>query len=199
MLEVERHREGSGKTTTSRPDDSNVRACDRHLWMGKVWPKVLENNKGYTVMIRKFYVGAALAVLPLMFAQNVMAQAPRNVCTPFNQGFTLYFEHNSAAVTDMAEQVVEQAVSNAAQNPTCVISHVTIEGHTDTSGTTEKNMFLSHAIALNVKDALVEQGVDKRVISTAGKGETALEKATRDDVREPLNRRAEIKIFLAPK
>lgn len=150
-------------------------------------------------MLRKFCVGALLTVLPFICIPNATAQAPRNACTQFDQTFMVFFESNSAAVAPIGEQIIEQALTNVGDQSACAISHVTIEGHTDTSGTAEKNMFLSHAMALNLKDTLVEEGVDKRVISTTGRGETMLMKKTQDDVRSPRNRRAEVKIFLAPK
>ena len=73
---------------------------------------------------------------------------------------------------------------------------VTIVGHTDTSGASAYNQRLSARRASVVSDALQARGVDAEAIDTAGRGEDDLAKATRDGVREPLNRRSEVTIIV---
>ena len=73
-------------------------------------------------------------------------------------------------------------------------SSVSIAGHTDTSGASAYNQRLSQRRADIVGEALVARGIDASLISEEAKGETDLAKATRDGVREPLNRRSEVVI-----
>lgn len=66
-------------------------------------------------------------------------------------------------------------------------------GHTDTSGSAIYNEDLSERRATAVKDALVLQGIPADSITTVGKGKTDPLVPTEDGVREPQNRRVEIK------
>ena len=47
-----------------------------------------------------------------------------------------------------------------------------VEGHTDTKGSEDYNQQLSERRAVSVKNALIQQGVDERRISTVGFGES---------------------------
>lgn len=67
-------------------------------------------------------------------------------------------------------------------------------GHADTSGSPKYNIGLSERRANIVRDALVARGLPSGIMMTRGVGETDLEKATRDGVREPLNRRTVVTI-----
>jgi OOP family OmpA-OmpF porin len=71
---------------------------------------------------------------------------------------------------------------------------VSIAGHTDTSGASAYNQRLSQRRADVVGQALIARGIDASLITEEAKGETELAKATRDGVREPLNRRSEVVI-----
>ena len=67
-------------------------------------------------------------------------------------------------------------------------------GHTDTSGSPQYNQGLSERRAGVVRDALVARGIGAGQITTAARGESELARATRDGVREPLNRRTAVTI-----
>ena len=64
----------------------------------------------------------------------------------------------------------------------------------DTSGSTRYNVGLSERRASVVRDALVSRGMSAGAIRTEARGETDLARATRDGVREPLNRRTAVTI-----
>ena len=66
-------------------------------------------------------------------------------------------------------------------------------GYTDLSGTPHYNLKLSERRAESVKAELVRLGVPARVITTIGMGEADPLVPTKDGVREPQNRRVEIK------
>ena len=73
---------------------------------------------------------------------------------------------------------------------------MTIVGNTDSTGASAYNQRLSARRASIVSDALQERGIEAEAIDTAGRGENDLAKATRDGVREPLNRRSEVTIIV---
>lgn len=72
---------------------------------------------------------------------------------------------------------------------------ITVEGHTDTSGSRGYNQTLSQERANNVSAYLIDQGViPARFYSIKGMGETQLLVPTGDSVHEARNRRVEIRI-----
>jgi hypothetical protein len=77
-------------------------------------------------------------------------------------------------------------------------AHVTIVGHTDTSGTPAFNQTLSERRARVITDALVGLGVPQSAISESGVGENDLAVQTGPGVREAQNRRTEIDIVAPP-
>ncbi len=73
---------------------------------------------------------------------------------------------------------------------------IQIGGHTDTSGSPERNLKVSQRRAEAVAAAF--RGVDARRIQATGFGETQLKIATGDNKAEPRNRRVEIRIIPHP-
>ena len=71
---------------------------------------------------------------------------------------------------------------------------VNIDGHTDTSGSAEYNQKLSVARAENVAHHLLQEGVMPERFIVTGYGESRPRIVTGDGVKEPLNRRVEIRI-----
>lgn len=126
----------------------------------------------------------------------MVEQAPVAECSTVNQSFVVYFEWDRADLTSQASAVIDQAIANIAERSDCAAGGVTIVGHTDTSGASAYNQRLSARRASVVADALVTRGIESTNIETAGRGETELAKATRDGVREPLNRRSEVTIIV---
>ena len=108
----------------------------------------------------------------------------------------VYFEWDSSDLTSQASAVVDQAVANIREREDCAPGSVTIVGHTDTSGASAYNARLSQRRAASVSEALTERGIGSSMIDTEGRGENDLAKATRDGVREPLNRRSEVTIIV---
>ncbi|MEO0622837.1 MAG: OmpA family protein [Pseudomonadota bacterium] len=105
--------------------------------------------------------------------------------------FIVYFGFNQTNLTDRAREVVGEVVS--AYNALGA-SAVSIVGHTDTVGSFSYNQSLSERRANRVANALVERGIPGGVIATAGRSEAEPARVTGDNVREPLNRRAEISL-----
>jgi outer membrane protein OmpA-like peptidoglycan-associated protein len=103
----------------------------------------------------------------------------------------VYFEWDRSNLNQSAQETIDAAVARARQ---CNVNSVVVVGHTDTSGSTAYNQGLSERRAGVVRDALVARGIGAGSIQTQARGETDLARATRDGVREPLNRRTAVTI-----
>jgi hypothetical protein len=77
-------------------------------------------------------------------------------------------------------------------------AQVNVIGHTDTSGSAERNQRLSVRRAEAVESALVREGVPATSTVTIARGQEDLLVPTADGVREPENRRVEILVPQAP-
>ena len=103
----------------------------------------------------------------------------------------MYFEWDRSNLNQAALETIDAAVARARQ---CNVGGVVVVGHTDTSGSAQYNIGLSERRASVVRDALVARGISAAAITTEARGETDLARATRDGVREPLNRRTAVTI-----
>jgi OOP family OmpA-OmpF porin len=115
---------------------------------------------------------------------------PPPVACPTSE-FVVYFEWDRSNLNQAALETIDAAVARARQ---CNISGVVVVGHTDTSGSPTYNQGLSERRASVVRDALVARGIATGSVQTQARGETDLARATRDGVREPLNRRSAVTI-----
>ena len=116
---------------------------------------------------------------------------PPPVATCPQSDFVVYFEWDRSNLNQAALETIDAAVNRARQ---CNVSGVVVVGHTDTSGSPQYNQGLSERRASVVRDALVARGIAAGSITTQARGETDLARATRDGVREPLNRRTAVTI-----
>jgi outer membrane protein OmpA-like peptidoglycan-associated protein len=105
--------------------------------------------------------------------------------------FVVFFGFNKSNLDKAARNVVAEAATTAITDG---FVSLRVTGYTDTSGSAAYNEQLSHRRASAVKKALVEDGVTESAISTAGKGEMVLLVQTKDQEKEPRNRRATIDI-----
>ncbi|MCI5046388.1 MAG: OmpA family protein [Aquisalinus sp.] len=108
---------------------------------------------------------------------------------PKDLAFTVYFDFDKSNLTDAARRVINERTSEALQYD---IAGVSVQGNTDTSGSSAYNNALSARRAGVVRDALVANGVSGGLIDTDALGENNLAKPTADGVREPLNRRTDV-------
>jgi outer membrane protein OmpA-like peptidoglycan-associated protein len=123
--------------------------------------------------VQKQY-GAMLAQLPA---------APRK--------FVVQFESNGNRLSEGADKVLDDMRAALAKLPA---AEVVVIGHTDRVGSVEANDKLSLLRAESVREILVAAGVNRNVISVAGRGEREPAVSTADEVAEARNRRVEIKI-----
>jgi len=105
--------------------------------------------------------------------------------------FVVYFEWDRSTLNQAALETIDSAV-NRARN--CNLGAVSVTGHTDTSVSAAYNVGLSERRASVVAEALVARGLPAGAITSQARGETDLAQATRDGVREPLNRRTAVTI-----
>src|SRR5689334_6510467 len=102
-----------------------------------------------------------------------------------NQEFEVYFPLGKATLSAEASATIAQAAQEYQRTGQ---AKVAVRGHTDTSGSTERNQVLSERRAKAVSDALVSQGVPADAITQEALGETDLAVQTPKGVGEAKNR-----------
>jgi outer membrane protein OmpA-like peptidoglycan-associated protein len=98
------------------------------------------------------------------------------------------FQRGSAVMTPQA-QAEARAFAQAMSAPAMAGMRFAVEGHTDATGTREKNLTLSQARAQSVVDFLVAQGVEADRLTAKGFGPDRPIRGTR--ATSPANRRVE--------
>lgn len=101
--------------------------------------------------------------------------------------YQVYFDLDSWTLRAEQLTVLQQAIATARAGGQ---AHITIVGHTDTSGSAQHNQRLSVKRANVVEETLVDMGARRDAITTSGVGESDLAVQTGDGVKEPKNRRA---------
>lgn len=148
-------------------------------------------HQAVTVGLRfQFGAAAAPAAQPAPTPEPAPEPMPPPAACPTSD-FVVYFEWDRSNLNQAAMDTIDQAVTRARE---CNVSAAAVIGHTDTSGSTAYNVGLSERRASVVRDAMVARGMDAAVIRTEARGESDLARATRDGVREPLNRRTAVTI-----
>jgi OmpA-OmpF porin, OOP family len=107
-----------------------------------------------------------------------------------NAVYFVFFDFDKYAITPAAQDILNTVVSDARRTNA---NRLNVVGHTDTSGSPAYNQGLSERRASAVREALVQRGVPSGQITTRGVGESQPLIATGDGVREPSNRRAEVR------
>ena len=103
------------------------------------------------------------------------------------QVFTLYFIEGTANLTPESAPVLD-----ALRRIVTPTSDVQITGHTDTTGDPASNDKLSLDRAIEIRAALVADGLPVANARVAGRGERELRVPTGPGVSEPANRRVEV-------
>lgn len=106
--------------------------------------------------------------------------------------WTIYFDFDKAMVKAGQRDAVEAAAESAASMSG---SPLIVSGHTDTSGPAQYNLDLSARRAQAVVEILNSLGIDSSRINVSATGEEELAVPTADGVREPKNRRVEIRVL----
>jgi len=108
---------------------------------------------------------------------------------PAPQIFILYFENDSTEIVEASQTLIPAVIDSIKQRNSFDIS---VNGHTDSTGTAEYNLDLSLKRALHMRDILVKAGINEKYISTTSHGEGNPLIPTKKGVAEPRNRRVEI-------
>jgi outer membrane protein OmpA-like peptidoglycan-associated protein len=106
--------------------------------------------------------------------------------------YTVYFDLDSWTLTAEDLAVITNAINTARAGGQ---SHITVVGHTDTSGSAAYNQRLSVRRANVVVEALVDMGARRAAIQASGVGKTDLAVPTPDGVKEAKNRRSVITLI----
>ena len=115
----------------------------------------------------------------------------RGETTPLGQAaFMVFFDWDKYTLTGSAQNVLDTVARELRSRAD--LRQITVIGHADTSGGEVYNQKLSLKRARAVRAALIARGIPARKIRAEGHGETDLLVKTRDNVREPANRRAQI-------
>jgi len=114
---------------------------------------------------------------------------PVQAVAPAPRSYLVFFDFNKSDLTGQAQQIVDQAASNAGP---AKVTRLTVTGHTDTVGSDAYNMRLSRRRAESVAARLEKDGIPSSEIEIVAKGKRDLLVPTADGVREPQNRRVQI-------
>jgi len=106
----------------------------------------------------------------------------------------VYFDWGSSNLTPQARSVLDGFLANYRLSGR---ARLTVAGHTDRSGSAAYNVGLSQRQANAVRDYLVRGGVAPAAISVTALGESRPLVPTPDGVREPHNRRVEVRFEAA--
>lgn len=104
--------------------------------------------------------------------------------------YIVFFDWDQSTITDGALEILNDVAADYASGG---VSGVDVVGHADRSGPDAYNMALSLRRAEAVQSSLAGLGVPEGSISVDGLGESQPLVETPDGVREPSNRRAEIR------
>ena len=104
---------------------------------------------------------------------------------------SIFFQRGQTELTPLAADN-PKLVLERIQKKGGVLSKVQVVGHADTSHDDTESFRLSAERASIVVVRLIELGVEPRLIEGFFFGENRLKEVTRDNVKEPLNRRVEI-------
>ena len=127
------------------------------------------------------------------FCPRRSVETVQELCSQQNRQEIIYYEFDrgqSAETRNTINRILDVGAF-------CQVDNIRVVGHTDTSGSAAYNLQLSKRRAQDAVNELVRQGIDRRVISSEGKGETEPFIQTGDGVKEQLNRRTEVLITLS--
>lgn len=108
------------------------------------------------------------------------------------EGYLVYFEWNSTAVTPAGQAALQEGIRAAEANPETAINLV---GHADRSGPEGYNQGLSERRALVVIETMTQAGIPRSRITWTAVGEDQPLVPTADGVREQGNRVVEVDLM----
>ena len=126
--------------------------------------------------------------------------APTRGASPYSGGripIKILFDTNKADIrSDQIKQLDE--IVAALQNPALAGRKITIEGHTDSDGSSDYNQALSEKRAKAIRDYVVGKGIDAGRLAFAGCGEDKPLRPNDTAENKQANRRVELVSQPAP-
>mgnify|MGYP002379427146 FL=1 len=104
------------------------------------------------------------------------------------------FDNNKDIVNDISRPEFEKLIAYTKEH-FYNISHVSIHGHASKPGTDSYNFKLSKSRAKKISIALLELGLEPKLLETKGKGKKELIKLGDTEDDHLVNRRVEIKVW----
>jgi len=101
----------------------------------------------------------------------------------------VYFSFNQSTLTNESQSILKRLVDLVNASDTAI----TIEGHTDSTGTKEYNLALGLRRALSTEDFLAEQGISPAKMTSKSFGEKQKTADNKTRKGRELNRRVEVK------
>ncbi len=105
--------------------------------------------------------------------------------------YNIYFETDSFSILKESEPELQKLVAFLKINSSLTVE---VQGHTDNSGSSRKNLTLSEMRAKSVEKYLVQNGISTRRLHAVGYGETRPVATNKTKEGRKLNRRTTIKI-----
>lgn len=138
---------------------------------------------------KTFTAVASTSLTKTSATSSTAARTPRHDAAPSALSLPVRFAFDSAEILPQAREQLDSLAQGIKMLAPERI--VTVEGHTDATGTDAYNLALSQARARAVRDYLVQHGIDAARLKTVGYGEERpLEGA---DPYAPLNRRVQFR------
>jgi outer membrane protein OmpA-like peptidoglycan-associated protein len=110
----------------------------------------------------------------------------------YNRSFLVFFDFDKFNLTPSAQEIISDVYTQTKNKRSPRFS---VTGHADRSGSDAYNMGLSKRRAEAVKAKLTQLGISNATVTTNWKGESEPLIPTADGIKEPQNRRAEIRIL----
>lgn len=112
-----------------------------------------------------------------------------DLAPPKAQSFDLFFDSGGTVLTVESQRELDRVVSAAVSRSG---ADITVTGHTDTTGASDRNDELSLRRAQQIRQLLINRGFPANRIEAIGRGKRELAVPTEDNVDEPRNRRVVI-------
>ncbi len=107
------------------------------------------------------------------------------------RSFLIYFITGTDILTEQSRRQLPEILDSIKEYPA---PEVSVIGHTDTVGSAARNARLARDRAEAIRDVLIDEGLDRKLIEVDSHGESNLLVQTPDDTDEPRNRRVEVTV-----
>lgn len=171
-----------GNARSTHPQDAAIAQSRLECWMEQA-----EENLQFDHIARcRSEFEAAMARI-----EAVAAPPPPPAAAVPTGPWVVYFDFDRSEITYEGQLVINEAWKAADDNRNLPM---VVMGHTDTAGPADYNLGLSQRRARAVVEVLDMLGIDTNRITVGAVGQTQPAVPTGDGVREPLNRRVEIRL-----